>query len=348
MSARRHPCETGLRGKVQEVRQLEARDPVEFPEAVSQYKEPVVFRGLVSHWPLVKASRQSNRAADEYLRSFYNGKPVAVSTGEPEIEGRIFYDESITGFNFRTRRDRLDRVLDELRGCEGKEHPPVQYVGSITVDLILPGFRQENDLHFKGASPSIRIWIGNQTRIAAHYDIPDNVACVAAGRRRFTLFPPDQLKNLYVGPLDLTPAGQSISLVDFKNPDFGRYPRFREALQHAQVAELEPGDAIFIPSMWWHHVEGLDPLNVLVNYWWRTEPAFMGTPLDVLQHALLSLRDLPAEQREVWRGIFDHYIFSAEDDLASHIPEHARGVLAPITDESARRLRALLIRNLNR
>jgi hypothetical protein len=221
-------------------------------------------------------------------------------------------------------------------------------VGSTTVDMVLPGFRDENDLRFSGAQPSIRIWIGNRTRIAAHYDIPDNIACVAAGRRRFTLFPPDQLKNLYVGPIDLTPAGQSISLVDLHDPDFDAYPRFREALEHAFVAEMEPGDAIFVPSMWWHHVEGLDTLNVLVNYWWRNEPSYLGTPLDVLNHALLGIRDLPPGQREIWREIFDHYIFSAGEDVVSHIPEDARGVLSPVSDETARRLRALLIRNLNR
>ncbi|KPJ79593.1 MAG: cupin [Gammaproteobacteria bacterium SG8_30] len=330
------------------VPQIEVRRPIEFPDAVRDCSGPALFRGLVAEWPLVGAARRSNRAVDEYLRRFYNGSPVTVSVGEPDIKGRIFYDDTLTGFNFRTRRGRLDDVLDEIRACEDSESPPVHYIGSTTVDLVLPGLRAENDLPFHGVDPSIRIWIGNRTRIAAHYDVPDNVACVAAGRRRFTLFPPDQLENLYVGPLDLTPAGQSISLVDLHEPDFDRFPRFREALRHAQVADMEPGDALFIPGMWWHHVEGLDPLNVLVNYWWRDMPAYLGTPLDVLNHALLSIRDLPVEQREIWQGIFDHYIFKADDTVASHIPEHARGVLAPIADESARRLRAILIRNLNR
>jgi hypothetical protein len=35
------------------------------------------------------------------------------------------------------------------------------------------------------------------------------------------------------------------------------------------MVELEPGDALHIPSMWYHHVEGLEPFNMLVNYWWR-------------------------------------------------------------------------------
>lgn len=93
------------------------------------------------------------------------------------------------------------------------------------------------------------------------------------GRRRFTLFPPEQIANLYIGPIGHAPTGTPISLVSFREPDFERFPRFREALAAAHVAELEPGDALFIPTLWWHHVESLDKHNVLVNYCGRERPA---------------------------------------------------------------------------
>ena len=35
------------------------------------------------------------------------------------------------------------------------------------------------------------------------------------------------------------------------------------------VADLEPGDAIYIPALWWHAVQATGELNVLVNYWWN-------------------------------------------------------------------------------
>ena len=57
-------------------------------------------------------------------------------------------------------------------------------------------------------------------------------------------------------------------MVHVTAPDFARFPRFAKALEVAQVAELSPGDAIFIPRDWFHHVEALDRFNVLVNYWW--------------------------------------------------------------------------------
>jgi hypothetical protein len=162
------------------------------------------------------------------------------------------------------------------------------------------------------------------------------------------LFPPDQFRNLYLGPIDNTPAGRAVSMVDFHAPDFAAHPRFGDALDRAKLAELDPGDALFIPSMWWHHVEGLSPFNILLNYWWRDTPRFLGQPQDALNHAMLSIRDLPPEEKVIWRDLFEHYVFTSPDDLSDHIPAEARGVLAPLTAESAGRLRAFLLRTLSR
>jgi len=178
--------------------------------------------------------------------------------------------------------------------------------------------------------------------------VPDNLACVIAGRRRFTLFPPEQVANLYVGPLDFTPAGQAISLVDFARPDFDRYPRFAQALAHAQVVELAPGDALFIPGLWWHHVEALEPLNVLVNYWWRRSPAYMDSPMNALMLAIMTVRELPEHERRAWQQMFAHYIFEADEQTAQHVPAHARGVLSPMDANATRSLRARLLKRLNR
>jgi hypothetical protein len=306
------------------------------------------LRGLVSSWPVARAGRDSAAATDAYLRRFYKDATVNAMLGAPDIGGRFFYNDDLSGFNFKPVRIRLDAVLDEIARQSTAEIPPAIYVGSTTVDTCLPGFRAENDLALGNRQPLVSIWLGNRTRIAAHHDLPDNIACVVAGRRRFTLFPPEQLENLYIGPLDFTPAGQAISLVDFARPDFAKFPKFAAALQHAQVAELGPGDAIFIPSMWWHHIESLEALNVLVNYWWRQSPAFMDSPMNALMLAVLSVRDLPPEQLKAWQNLFRHYVFEADEDTAAHIPPQARRVLGPLDAAAARELRARLLQRLNR
>jgi len=326
---------------------LSGAGPGELSNIIGEADEPVLLQGLVAHWPVVKRAQQSHASVDRYLRQFYQGASVGVFSGPAEIAGRFFYNELLTAFNFERSVEKLDVVLDKIAQQCGLPEARSYYVGSTTIDAALPQFRAENDLDFGDLSPLASIWIGNRSRIAAHYDVPDNIACVAAGHRRFTLFPPEQLGNLYIGPLDFTPAGQAISLVDFHQPDFERFPRFRQALDNAVIVEMEPGDALFIPSMWWHHVESLDSLNVLVNYWWRKSPDYMGPPIEVLNHALLSLRNLPPAQKKAWQGILDHYIFSENTSL-EHIPVGSRGILGELDDNAARKLRALLLNKLNR
>jgi Cupin-like domain len=330
------------------MRELSGADPRAIPEDVLKSSEPVVLRGLVDHWPGVHAGLESVQAGAAYLRTFYRDATVGAWWGPPEIDGRFFYNDDMSGFNFQQQRLKLSAVLDEIERHHGVVRPPAIYVGSTTVDACLPAFRAENDLALGDRQALMSIWIGNRTRIAAHYDLPDNLACVVAGHRRFTLFPPGEFTNLYVGPLDFTPAGQSISLVDFAHPDLERFPKFAHALTQAQVAELGPGDAIFIPSMWWHHVEALDSFNVLVNYWWRQSPAHMDSPMNALMMAMLSVRDLPEEQRTAWQQLFDHYVFAADEDAHAHIPAPARGTLLPLDPDAARALRARLLRSLNR
>jgi hypothetical protein len=322
--------------------------PDSIPEKLLTSSEPLLLRGLVADWPLVRAGTDSAYAAKDYLQGFCQGATVGVFYGRPDIAGRIFYNDELSGFNYERAMSKLDQVMGEILRQENAPEPPTLYVGSTTLDTCLPGFRAENDIDFGAISPLASIWMGNRSRIAAHYDVPDNLACCAVGHRRFTLFPPEQLENLYVGPIDFTPAGQAVSLVDFHEPDFEKHPKFRTALDSAQLAELQPGDAIFIPSMWWHHVESLDAFNVLINYWWRQSPAHMGTPLNVLNHALLSLRDLPPAQRRAWQQIFRHYVFEADEETAAHIPVDRRGILAPIDELTARQIRADLLNKLNR
>lgn len=325
-------------------------DPRALPDALLCSATPVVARGLVSAWPMVQAGRRSAQAGIDYLKRFDSrAMPVTATVAPPEAGGRVYYNDDLSGFNFRREQVPLSVALDTLRKYLDAPAPPSIYVASTTLDTFLPGFRGENDVGLGERDPLASIWIGNRSRIAAHQDVPDNLACVVAGRRRVTLFPPEQLENLYIGPLDHTPAGQAVSLVDFAAPDTDRFPRFAEALRHARSAVLEPGDAVFIPSMWWHHMEGLEAFNVLVNYWWRRSPAWMDTPMNALMLAIMSVRDLPAHERAIWKDVFDHYVFDYDEgEDAGHVPEAARRVLGPLDEARVRHLRALLVQRLNR
>lgn len=330
------------------IKEIVATKSGQVPDEVYASSEPVVVRGLVADWPLVKMGQKTARDAGNYLREFYQNIPVTAAIGDPDIEGRVFYNKDFSGFNYQSVKADLNNLLDNIYNCAEDDKPPTFYMASTLVDRWFSGFREKNALSLEANSPLVSIWLGNRSRIAAHFDLPDNIACCAVGRRRFTLFPPDQLANLYPGPLDWAPGGQSISLVDLKNPDFAAFPNFKIALESAQSATLEPGDGLFIPSMWWHHVEGLEALNILVNYWWRQAPNYMDTPANVLLYGLMSIRDLPSEQKQVWRDMFDYYIFDADKESHSHIPDQAKGSLGLIDESLNRKIRSLLLKKINR
>lgn len=319
-----------------------------FNEQILPLNRPAVLRGLVSDWPAVRAGVDSPRAIVDYLTRFDIGSSASTARGDPKIAGRFFYDDALTGFNFERRKTPLAESLRELLRIAEEAEPPSIYIQALPVADSMPDFARENVLRILPESISGRVWIGNRVTVQTHYDLTSNIACVVAGRRRFTLFPPEQVANLYVGPLEFTLAGTPVSMVKLDAPDFERYPRFRDALAQAHVAELEPGDAVYIPYMWWHHVETLASVNVLVNYWWAETPRWMGSPFEALVHAMLAVRSLPPQHRAIWRTWFDHFIFDSPENSAAHLPAHSRGVQSAPTAETAAMMRGYLLAELSR
>lgn len=330
------------------IRELDARDAAFIRRELRGSAAPLVLRGLVSDWPAVAAARAGTPTLVEYLRDLDSGAPVDAIMTPPEVEGRIFYREALNGFNFVRNRVPLSAVAQQALRYAGHAGAPAVAVQSAPIKDCLPGFTAANPLPFADASAEPRIWLGNAVTTPTHLDEWFNLGCVVHGRRRFTLFPPEQIGNLYVGPLDYAPTGAPMSLVQLHAPDFARFPRFRQALAAARRAELSPGDALFIPPLWWHNVESLEPLNVWVNYWWHASgaPLGSGSGYDSLLHAILNIRQLPAPARAAWLALFEHYVFGPQEQVSAHIPEQRRGVLGTLSPEDTERLRAQLVQRL--
>jgi ribosomal protein L16 Arg81 hydroxylase len=112
----------------------------------------------------------------------------------------------------------------------------------------------------------------SQTKL--HYDFLDSHAYLAqiVGRKRCLLFSPDDSPGLYSGK------------VDPDRPDWDKYPLFRQVTTYFCI--LEPGEILFIPSRWWHHVVALEK-SITLNYNFFNRINFDA----YLTHLL---RDLPA------------------------------------------------------
>jgi Cupin-like domain len=313
-------------------------------------RHPAVLRGLVRDWPAVREFLDSPDAGVRYLKRHDSGAPVDALMIPPEIDGQISYNDAMSGFNFHRNRLPLSDIAAQVLRYAQFPQPPAVAAQSALIRDCLPAFAAENRLPLLDDKILPRIWLGNRIATPAHVDEWNNIGCVVAGRRRFTLFAPEQITNLYVGPLDFAPTGAAMSMVSWRNPDFERFPKFREALAGAVSAELAPGDALYIPPLWWHHVESLEPLNVLVNYWWddASEGAPADSGFDALLHALLSIRSLPPETRRAWGAFFEHYVFGASPESTHHIPLERRGILGELTAEQLSALRAHLAKKLKR
>ena len=324
------------------LREMTAIDAETFHGTIVPAAKPVIFRGLVSAWPAVQAAGQSDEALFAYLSGFDQQQSITTLVGDPEAGGRFFYNDDLTGFNFRSGGARLQKSFDFLLANRDAPNPASLAVQSVPTNSHLPGFGQANPSGLLDPSVEARLWIGNRAIIAAHHDPYENLACVVAGRRRFTLFPPSSVGDLYIGPFELTPGGPTISMVSFDDPDLERHPRFARALEASLVAELEPGDALYIPYLWWHHVRSLAPVNVLANYWWTPPAEARGAPHDAFLHAVLALRALPDAHRAAWKTLFDHYVFGDVEAATAHLPAESQGILGQLSPEEAQRLRRLL------
>jgi hypothetical protein len=312
----------------------------EFREIVSACR-PVILRGLVRDWPLTQAGR-SAASLRAYLAPFDTGGVAEVFFGAPEISGQYYYGKDLAGFNFERRSMRFGEALDAM--LANLERPGAQsiYLGSVPAQDCLPGLAARNPMPLLPPQAQPRIWLGHASNVSCHYDTVDNLACVVAGRRRFTLYAPELIGRLYVGPIDHTMSGPPVSLAASSPPDAARYPDFEAVREQALVAELEAGDALYLPKLWWHQVEATAPFNGLVNYWWDAFAAGPDAPYTSMLLAMIAIAERPAAERRAWRALFEHYVFREKGHPLAHLPPGQHGILGPLK-ENYGRLRARIM-----
>ena len=316
--------------------------PEQFHKEVRRAGRPVVLRGVAESWPSVAIGRSGDaNALADYLLRYDSGAPLNTFVGDPRAGGRFIYNPEMTGYNFRREKVPAKTVIPAMLRFVAGERPYL-YAGATSTNSVFPGFGDDNPMPLAPEGTQPLAWVGNPSRIAPHYDCSENIAVCVMGRRQFMLFPPEQVENLYIGPWENTPAGPECSVVDMREPDLETYPKYAKAREAALLADLQPGDAVYIPPLWWHTVEARGDFNLLVNYWWSA-PGTNGMPMAAMAHALLTIRDLPATQRAAWKTMFDHYVFGeGAEGAGDHIPAHAVGVRGASSPERDQTIRAFI------
>lgn len=317
-----------------------------FHNEIRPAAKPLVIRGLIKDWPIVTAANKSDAECANYLLGFANQDAHTVGIGPSEIDGLFHYNEQINALNFGWGKAKISQFLPALLAEANNPKPKSMAMQALHTGKNLLGFEAQNPRKLAPEYAMPYMWIGNALKVATHNDPYENLACCVAGVRRFTIFPPEQVANLYMGPLQFTPAGQPISMVHLTAPDFDKYPKFAEAMEHAQFVDLYPGDGLYLPYHWYHHVESKTKFNILANFWWNDARKDIGSPWAALMATITSLSNLPQNQREAWIQMFKHYALNAHGDPYAHLPQNARGPLIDMKPEDAKIVADYIMRQI--
>lgn len=330
-----------------EIAGRELADAEQFQREVVQGCRPVLIRGLLAHWPAVQAGRGTARDLKGYLAAFDVGARAEVFLGAPSIHGKYYYGAGLQGFNFERRTMKILEALELAVATVDDPQARSVYIGSVPLEQALPGFASANAMPWLPGGVGGRIWLGHAADVSSHYDTFDNLACVIAGRRRFTLYAPQLIGDLYMGPIDNTISGATVSLAaSAPEGSAGRFPLFDSVRDQALVGELEPGDALYLPKLWWHQVQSSAPLNAMVNYWWDAFSIGPDAPYTALLLAMITLAERPPPERAAWRAFFEHFVFRPHGHPLRHLPAEHHGLLGPLKPDNYARLRARIMHML--
>jgi hypothetical protein len=184
----------------------------------------------------------------EYLRERYGGETVEITANRNSDPS---YDFNIENHNRKIRfRDYVDMVT---KGGESNDY----YLIARNHALKEAGFRgllediESFPEYLNAKTPeNIRLWFGPAGAVTQlHCDRTNVLMAQIYGRKRVRLIPSNQLELVYS-------VRGAYSQVDCEKPDYEKYPLFKDARIIDLV--LEPGEVLFIPVGWWHHVRSLD------------------------------------------------------------------------------------------
>ena len=234
------PCQTDSE-LLQVDRVFRPLDPSNFlgPEHLKQHRAPMVFRGLAAHWPAVQRWRFSELAQQVPDRE------VQLVAGNRELESTTFVGMRLSDYL---------RSLDVEAGTT----PLPLYLKEFDLLDALPELRRDlrhAEIFPRGVTKSLQSWIGPAgARTGLHRDYLDNLAVQVLGRKRFYLAHPNTVERLgalsgkYDAWAQLARCGAQALACSDSSPG-----------NDYAVVDLEPGDVLFVPALWWHEVHNLTP-----------------------------------------------------------------------------------------
>ncbi len=239
-----------LNSRRREVERRVALPPDEFRDRYYALNRPLIVRGLLERW------RARTEWTPDYLKRKVGDLVIEIMTGrdaDPSYE--------LNAANHRSTERFADYIDKVFRGPATNDYNLVannRFFGNPATHALLDDLEPSLP-YLKRVSPSEQcfLWFGPAGTVTPlHHDTSNILAAQIVGRKRYRLIPAAQWQYVYntIGVF---------SDVDCEAPDLARYPLFRNVTIIDVV--LEPGEVLFLPVGWWHHVRALDP-SITVSF----------------------------------------------------------------------------------
>eukprot|EP01127_Copromyxa_protea_P022393 TRINITY_DN8005_c0_g1_i1.p1 TRINITY_DN8005_c0_g1~~TRINITY_DN8005_c0_g1_i1.p1 ORF type:complete len:1059 (+),score=205.67 TRINITY_DN8005_c0_g1_i1:15-3191(+) len=239
-------------------------------EQIIRGREPVILRGLdfgtcKDLWKDIEylkksesksfAPREFSGENLDFLNKNYDFKTMPFS----DLIDLIFNnDANDKRYYFRSIGEDARKQPSDIRAA----------IPNLSKDFTIP---KELDVVSEKEFSSVLRVSSKHIRVWTHYDVMDNILCQVVGTKTVTLWHPSEVSNLYVD-------GSTSQVLDINNPDLAKFPRF--ALASCLVGTLQPGDILFLPSLWFHNTWTEDA-SISVNVFFKHLSDGMYEPKDL-------------------------------------------------------------------
>src|ERR1700677_4070761 len=225
----------------------------EFDQRFLRLSRPVIIKGATKDWP---------SWTPEYLSKVLGERrfQMRISMGDSYIqqsnEGADAQFLPKVEMPFTDAQQRI--CMPDSSGCRYYFQQQLWDLPELVKELTIPFGLEQKKI------TSANLWFGSAGNVTPlHFDPLNNFFVQVRGRKSFTIVDPSQSSGVY--PMPVSSAVNTMSRVDIENPDYQQFPEFKSV--KSINFTVVPGDVLFIPPFWWHHVRSLE-VSISVNFWW--------------------------------------------------------------------------------
>ena len=230
------------------IERIPALPLAEFEQRYVRTSTPVILTGMMADWPARRLW-----SFDYFADKFGSCRVTAGKTrgGVVEMSDADGIPQVEIEFGQYVQMVREGRANCYVLSPVSEEIP------ALLDDVVPPSAYVNARFH------ATRLWVSaDQTCSPLHRDWPENLYGQVFGRKRFLLVPRDQTARVYSRPF--YSGVPNFSRLDAEQPDYERFPKFRDVPR--AVIEVNAGEFLYIPRMWWHQVRSLEA-SASINFW---------------------------------------------------------------------------------